>query len=257
MDPRGNRLLPTIDLNADVGETEGDAALLSVVTSASVACGFHAGDPSRMRRTVREALERGVAVGAHPSYADRDGFGRREIATGAEQIADEVCYQVGALQAIARLEGGSVAYVKLHGALYHRAAVDEEVALVLARALAGIGRLAVLGQAESALLRACELAGLKVATEAFCDRAYSPDGRLVDRSAPGAVLEDPARAAAQAVAIAVRAAVETTDGTVVGLKAESLCVHGDSPHALESAHCVRAALEAAGVSLASFVPPRP
>ncbi|HLN06140.1 MAG TPA: 5-oxoprolinase subunit PxpA, partial [Acidimicrobiales bacterium] len=204
MRARGDQFVSSVDLNADLGETEGDTALLAVVTSASVACGVHAGDPSTMRRAVREAFRRGVAVGAHPSYSDRDGFGRREVGVSAEQVADEVCYQVGALRAIAELEGGSVAYVKLHGALYHRAAVDEEVAVTLAKALAAIGRFSVLGQARSAFLQACESCGLATASEAFCDRAYRSDGNLVDRAVPGAVLKDPERVAAQAVAIALR-----------------------------------------------------
>jgi len=248
----GDRPLGTVDLNADVGETDGDDALLAVVTSASVACGLHGGDPSTMRRIVREAFRRGVVLGAHASYPDREGFGRRELGMGAEQIADAVCYQIGALGAIAGLEGVPVRYVKLHGALYHRAAADEEVALALAQALAVIGPFVVLGQAGSALLKMCEKSGLPVATEAFCDRAYGPDGRLVDRKGLGAVLEDPMRAAARAVAIAVGGSVEATDGSILAIEASSLCVHGDTPRALEHAGLVRAALETAGVRIAPF-----
>jgi UPF0271 protein len=252
MNSNGDRTLLSVDLNADVGETEGDLALLAVVTSASVACGLHAGDPLTMRRTVHEAVRRGVAIGAHPSYADRDGFGRRELGASTGQIVADVCYQVGALQAIACLEGGAVGYVKLHGALYHRAAVDEEVARSLARALATIGPFAVLAQAGSAFLQACTESGLDVATEAFCDRAYRRDGRLADRAEPGAVIEDPARAAAQAVAIALRGNVEVADGSAVAIEATSLCLHGDTPGALELARQVRAALERAGVRIAPF-----
>ena len=244
---------PTVDLNADVGETEGDTELFSVVTSASIACGFHSGDPSMMRRTVREAVRRGVVLGAHPSYPDREGFGRRELGTGAEEIAELVCYQVGALAAIAALEGGSVSYVKLHGALYHRAAEDEAVAESVALGLATLDRFVVLGSARSALPGACRRAGLRFASEAFCDRAYRPDGRLVERHKPGAVLEDPGRVAAQAVAIALRGAVVAPDGSVVAVKAESLCLHGDTAAALQHAHAVRAALEHAGAKIAPFV----
>jgi len=257
MDSGRDRLVGTVDLNADVGETDGDDALLAVVTSASVACGLHAGDPSTMRRIVREAVQRGVVLGAHTSYPDREGFGRRELGMGAEQIVDVVCYQVGALEAIASLEGVAVRYVKLHGALYHRAAADEEVALALAEALAVIGPFAVLAQGGSALLRMCARSGLSVATEGFCDRAYGPDGKLVDRKDPGAVLEDPLRAAAQAVAIAVGGSVEAMDGSVVSVEASSLCVHGDTPRAVEHASHVRAALEKAGVRIAPFVAPSP
>jgi UPF0271 protein len=257
MSSRGAKRPRTVDLNADVGETDGDLALLAVVTSASVACGLHAGDPSTMRRAVGEAVRRGVGIGAHASYADRDGFGRRELGATCEQIVDDVCYQVGALQAIARLEGGSVGYVKLHGALYHRAAANEDVAQGLARALVAIGPLAVLTEAGSALLAACREAGLPVATEAFCDRAYRPDGKLVDRRMPGAVLDDPVRAAAQAVDIALSGTVAATDGSVVAVEAASLCLHGDTPGALLQARLVRAALERAGVRMAPFLAPRP
>ena len=255
MDPRTDRSGVTIDLNADVGETDGDIALLAVVTSASVACGLHAGDPSTMRRLAHEAVLRGVVLGAHASYADRAGFGRRELGASAEQIADEVCYQVGALGAIALREGSAVRYVKLHGALYHRAAIDERLAVTLAQSLASIGPFAVLAEAGSALLRACGPAGLAIATEAFCDRAYRPDGKLVDRNEPGAVLDDPLQAAAQAVSIAVTGTVETTDGSVVAVEATSVCVHGDTPSALEHAGQVRAALERAGVRIAPFAAP--
>jgi len=257
MNPRATQFVTSVDLNADVGETEGDAALLAIVTSASVACGFHAGGPATMRRTVREAVVRGVVIGAHASYADRSGFGRRELGTRPEQIAEEVSYQVGALRAIASLEDASVDYVKLHGALYHRAGVDEELALILSRALASLGGLAVLAQAGSALYRACQQRGLVVVAEAYCDRAYRLDGRLVDRADPGAVLDDPARSAAQAVAIVLEGRVETADGNAVPVEAASLCLHGDTPRAIEHARSVRAALEQAGVELASFIPRGP
>lgn len=245
----------TVDLNADLGETEGDIELLTVVTSASIACGAHAGDASTMRRAVSEAVVHGVSIGAHPSYPDREGFGRRELGQSARQIASEVCYQVGALQAVARLEGASVGYVKLHGALYHRAASDEELAEAVVVALASIGPFSVLGQPGSALLRACEQIGLLVATEAFCDRAYLRDGTLADRAVPGAVIEDPAEVAARAVDIALGRGLHATDGGVVDVTADSLCVHGDTPLALEHARRARFGLEQAGIRLAPFVAP--
>jgi 5-oxoprolinase (ATP-hydrolysing) subunit A len=266
--------LQAVDLNADLGEVEGDLELLSFVTSASIACGFHAGDAVTMRAAVREALRHGVAIGAHPSYADREGFGRRALDTEAGQVVDEVVYQLGALEAMARLEGGSVRFLKLHGALYHRAATDAELAErlagalagtfagTLAGALAGASGLAVLGQSGSALLRECERAGLRVATEAFCDRAYRSDGSLVPRSEAGAVLgvegerADPSPAVAQALAIALRGRVPAADGGEVVATADSLCVHGDAPGALERARAVREALERNGVTVASFCPPQ-
>jgi UPF0271 protein len=255
MEAQTGREVLTVDLNADLGETEGDIELLGVVTSASIACGAHAGDPATMRRAVIEAVVHGVSIGAHPSYPDREGFGRRELGQGARQIATDVCCQVGALQAVARLEGASVVYVKLHGALYHRAASDDEVAEAVAVALATIGPFSVLGQAGSALLRACGQIGLPVATEAFCDRAYLSDGRLADRAAPGAVLEDPAEVAARAVDIALGRGVRADDGSLVDVQADSLCVHGDTPRALEHAWRVRLGLGQAGISLAPFVAP--
>ncbi len=250
----GDERVPTVDLNADVGETEGDVAMLTVVTSASIACGVHAGSPSLMRSTARAAVARGVVIGAHPSYADREGFGRRELGTGAEQIADEVCYQVGALQAVAALEGGAVSYVKLHGALYHRASLEEDVASTIAQALAAIGRFAVLAPSGSALFEASRQLGLPVATEGFCDRAYRPDGTLADRAEPGAVIEDPAQAAARAIAIVLRGGVDRPGGGVTPVEAASLCLHGDTPRALDHARSIRAALEQAGVSIAAFAP---
>jgi len=229
--------LVAIDLNADVGEGAGDdAALLALVTSANVACGFHAGDALTMQRTVEAAARSGVAVGAHPGYADRAGFGREPRAIPAEQVFAEVLYQVGALQALCRPLGVRLAHVKPHGALYNQAARDEVLALAIARAVAAAsGDLVLVGLAASApLQRAAAAAGLRFAAEAFADRRYAEDGTLVPRSEPGSVLTDPAAVAAQALAIA-RAG-----------RADTLCLHGDTPGALDNARAVRAALRAAG-----------
>lgn len=245
----------TIDLNADLGETDGDLALLEVVTSASVACGGHAGDPDTMARACGEAVRLAVVVGAHPSYVDRAGFGRAELGRRPEEVADEVADQVAALQAIAVREGAEVVYVKPHGALYHRAHTDVDVAEAVAEAIAALGPLAVLAQPGSALLDAAASRGLAVATEAFGDRAYRRDGALVDRALAGAVLDDPSAVAAQAVAIARDHVAAAFDGSLVAVTADSLCVHGDSPAALLSARAVRAALEDAAVALAPFARP--
>jgi UPF0271 protein len=234
-----------LDLNADLGEGFGawrltdDDALLSIVTSANVACGFHAGDAATMRRVAALAAERGVAVGAHMSYRDLAGFGRRAMAVPAGDLAADVLYQVGALEACCRAAGTRVRYVKPHGALYNAASVDEHVAAAVCDGVAACGgALPVLGLPGSALLRAAEVAGLPTVTEGFADRAMRPDGTLVPRGEPGAVLTAPDEIAARAVALA---------GSV-----RSVCVHGDAPGAVAAARAVRAALEAAGVALTAF-----
>jgi 5-oxoprolinase (ATP-hydrolysing) subunit A len=223
-----------IDLNADVGEgVEGDVELLAFVTSANVACGFHAGDAATMRAVCPEAVERGVAIGAHIGYRDREGFGRRALDVPAGTVAAETVEQIRALQEA----GGRVAYVKPHGALYHRANVDEECAAAIVSAVDGLPVLAAPG---SELLAQARAAGVEAVTEGFIDRAYAPDGSLVPRGAEGAVLgvEDAVR---QAVTIAR-----------VRLDVRSLCLHGDTPGALELARRVVAELEAAGVELRPF-----
>ena len=235
-----------IDLNADVGEGFGgwgmgdDEALLDLITSANVACGFHAGDPSIMRRTCELAVSRGVRIGAHIGYRDLAGFGRRHLDVEPEVLHDEVLYQVAALDGCARAVGTAVRYVKPHGALYHRCSDDPEAAAAVVAALrAHGGGLAVLGAPGAELLRQAEQAGLEAVAEGFADRAYDDAGRLIPRSQDGAVLEHDA-AVAQAVAIARGGAVAT------------LCLHGDTPGAVALARAVRAALEDAGVDLAPF-----
>lgn len=245
-----------IDLNADVGESFGawpmgeDALLIPLVTSANVACGFHAGDPLTIERTVRLALEAGVAVGAHPGYPDLAGFGRRELSMSADELEAAVLYQVAALDGMVRACGGRLAHVKPHGALYNRAAADLAVARSIAAAVARLGPgLRLVGPPGSALLAAGREAGLAVTAEGFADRAYEPDGSLRPRRLPGSVHHDPAVAAAQAVSIALHGRVTAADGTPVDVRAGSLCVHGDTPGAVEIARAVRAALVGAGFAL--------
>lgn len=247
----------TIDLNADVGEeatSDGDdGALLDLVTSASVACGFHAGDPTVMRRTVSAALRRGVAIGAHPSYDDREGFGRRDVAVTSARLADDIVYQIGALDGIARSCGAKVRFVKPHGSLYNRMAVDFDYARVVVEAVLSYGGLVLLAPAGSEAVRAAQRIGVGVATEAFADRAYLGDGRLAPRHLPGAVIEDPDHAVEQALSLAVDGGVTSADGIWLELTADSLCLHSDTPGALVIARRVRDALVGAGFTLAPFV----
>jgi len=241
-----------VDLNADVGEgAPHDDALLEVVTSASVACGGHAGDAATMARTVEAAAARGVVLGAHPSYPDPTGFGRRPLALSPARVADEVHRQVEALAAVAAAAGVAVRYVKPHGALYHRVADDEECARAVAGAAGGRVLVCLAGSRGAAVAGAC---GVPVAGEAFADRAYRPDGRLASRHEPGAVLGDPDEVARRAVSIATGRGVTALDGSPVALAAASICLHGDTPGADGLARHVRRALEAAGVELAPFAP---
>ncbi len=246
-----------IDLNADVGEGFGawsigtDEALLAHVTSVNVACGFHAGDPSVIDRTVARAVSAGVAVGAHPGYFDLRGFGRREMRVPLAEVEADVLYQVGALAAFARAHGAPLTHVKPHGALYNQAADDGELARAIARGVARADPgLVMVGLAGSPSMRdAAAAAGLRFAAEAFVDRAYDARGRLVPRSQPGAVIEDAAAAAAAALRLAVDRSVVASDGSVVAVLADTLCLHGDNPRALELARAVREALAGAGVSV--------
>jgi UPF0271 protein len=249
-----------IDLNADLGEGFGvwrlgdDDALLEVVTSANVACGFHAGDPVTMRRVCAVAAERGVTIGAQVGYRDLPGFGRRRIDIDPDELAADVLYQVGALDACARPAGSRVRYVKPHGALYNTAADDRRQADAVATAVAAFDRsLPLLGLPGSALADAAQAAGLTFVPEAFADRAYLPSGRLVPRSEPGAVIDDPYDVVARAAAMAVQQRVTATDGSTLTVEARSLCVHGDTPGAVYLATEIRRTLVDAGVSLAPFV----
>ncbi len=248
-----------MDLNSDLGEGLGpwtltdDDALLSVVTSANVACGFHAGDASIMRRVCERAVEAGVVIGAQVGYRDLSGFGRRFIDIEPEALTQEVIYQIGALQAMARVAGGQVRYVKPHGALYNAIVHYEEQAAAVVQAVVDCDpTLQVLGPAGSAWLRRAGQAGLSVVHEAFADRAYTPDGTLVSRRLPGAVLSDPAKIARRAVAMATGRPITDSSGGSLTLTPDSICVHGDTPGAVTIARRVRSALAAAGIPVVPF-----
>lgn len=245
-----------IDLNADVGESFGpwamgeDEELVPLVSSVNVAAGFHAGDPGTIERTIALAVRHGAAVGAHPGYPDLAGFGRRDLDLSPAEVEASVLYQVGAVAAFARAAGTELRHVKAHGALYNRAARDPDTARAVAAACRRFSRDVVLvGLAGSELLAAGIEAGLVVAAEAFADRTYEGDGSLRARRHADAVLDDPAAAAAQAVAIARDGTVPACDGTLLRLRADTLCVHGDRPGAAARARAVRDALVAAGVAI--------
>jgi UPF0271 protein len=248
--------MPVIDLNADVGEEaggpDGDGPLLEVVTSASVACGFHAGDPSVMRQTLGDAVTHQVVVGAHPSYPDRAGFGRRDMDVPSARLTDDLLYQIGALDGVARTYATRVRFVKPHGALYHRMGEDEGCARAICQALQAYGNLMLLAPYGSLAVTVAEEFGVDVATEAFADRAYLPDGRLAARSEPGAVVTDPDDVAGRAVALAVDHRIVALDGSWIPVAAQSICVHGDTPGAAALATRVHRSLTAAGVTVAAF-----
>jgi UPF0271 protein len=250
-----------IDLNSDLGEGFGiwtlgdDDALLDIVTSANVACGFHAGDPTIMRRVCERAAGRGVAIGAQVSYQDLPGFGRRSIDMDAERLADDVTYQIGALEAFCRQAGTRVSYVKPHGALYNRCVHDEVQAGAVVSAVRRYDPgLPVLALPGSRLLALAGEAGLPAVPEAFADRAYTPQATLLPRTQPGAVLHDPDEIAARAVRIAAGAAITAHDGSPITVSARSVCVHGDTPGAAAIAATVRARLTDSGIRLAPFAP---
>lgn len=248
-----------IDLNADLGEGFGvwrlgdDDAMLEIVTSANVACGFHAGDPAGLLRVCRSAAARGVRIGAQVSYRDLAGFGRRFIDVAAEDLIADVVYQIGALQAIARASGSVVSYVKPHGALYNTIVTNAEHAAAVAEAVRLVDDgLPVLGMAGSAFFDEAASRGLRTVAEAFADRAYRPDGRLVSRREPGAVLHDPAVIAERVATMVTSGQVTAIDGSDIGVSVESVCVHGDSPGAVQIATAVRDRLRAAGTDLRAF-----
>lgn len=249
-------------LNADVGESFGawpmgsDEELVPLVGAVNVACGLHAGDPVVLLKTVELAARAGVSVGAHPGYPDLQGFGRREMAMTPDELEAFVLYQLGAVAAACRAVGVPMTHVKPHGALYHRAAQDPQAASAVVRAVTRFDRdLVVVGLAGSALVERAQQAGLAVAREAFPERGYGPDGRLLPRHLPGSVITDPEQAARRAVTLALEGRVRAADGTTVPVEADTLCVHGDNPRAVEVARAVRAALQAAGVQLSGFTRP--
>ena len=248
-----------IDLNSDLGEGFGvwqlgdDDAMLGIVTSANVACGFHAGDPAGLLRVCRSAAERGVRIGAQVSYRDLAGFGRRFIDIAAEDLVADVVYQIGALQAIAAASGTTVSYVKPHGALYNTIVTDREQAAAVVEAVHLVdATLPVLGMAGSAFFDEANRRGLRTVAEAFADRAYRPDGRLVSRREPGAVLQDPAAIAERVATMVTSGQVTAIDGSRIKVSVESVCVHGDSPGAVQIATAVRDRLKAAGADVRAF-----
>jgi UPF0271 protein len=249
-----------VDLNADLGEGFGvwrlgdDDAMLAIVTSANIACGFHAGDPAGLLRVCRAAARRGVAIGAQVSYRDLAGFGRRFIDATAEDLSADIIYQIGALQALAHAAGTTVSYVKPHGALYNTIVHHEVQAAAVALAVQSVDpALPVLGLAGSVFFTAAERIGLRTVPEAFADRAYRPDGQLLARTEPGAVLHDPQQIADRLAAMLETGTVTASDGSTIAIHAESVCVHGDSPGAVQIATAVRDRLTADAVDLRAFV----
>jgi UPF0271 protein len=243
-----------LDLNADVGEGDSDAdeALLRLVTSANVACGLHAGDPHTMRATVALAIRQHVAVGAHPGYDDREGFGRRPMQLGASEINDLLLYQLGALDAIARAEGAVLRHVKPHGALYNQAEVDAGIATAIITAIRAFDpMLPMVGRAGSAMARAAQALGHPFTPEAFADRRYRPDGSLLSRSEPGAVLTDPEEVALQVRSLITHGEVVASDGSRLPIAFETLCLHGDTPGSALLAARTREELSVLGVSVSA------
>ena len=251
--------MSVIDLNSDLGESLGawsmgdDAAMLDIVSSANVACGFHAGDPAGILATLKAAHARGVSVGAHVAYPDLLGFGRRNMDVASADLVADVIYQIGALQGLAHAAGTHISYVKPHGALYNTIAQDERQARDVIAAIRAVDAgLALVALAGSPLVQWAQDAGLRVIAEAFADRAYTPQGALVSRREPGAVLHDSALVASRMLRLVRDGVVEAVDGSLARVQAQSICVHGDSPGAVEMARAVRMALESDGVVVRSF-----
>jgi len=251
--------VPSVDLNADLAEGFGiwklgdDDAMLDIVTSANLACGFHAGNPVGLSRTCRSATARGVRIGAQVGYFDLAGFGRRRIDVEPAELTADVIYQIGALQALARAAGTTLGYVKPHGALYNTIVTDNDQARAVAEAVyAADPALPVLGLAGSVFFSEARRLGLRTVAEGFADRAYRSDGQLVPRSNAGAVLHDPAQIAERVLSMVKTGSVIAVDGSVVAIEVESVCVHGDSPGAVQIAGAVRDQLLSAGIELAAF-----
>jgi len=244
-----------IDLNCDLGEGAGsDEAILPLVTSANIACGFHAGGPAEMRRTVRAAIEHGVAIGAHPGLPDRENFGRVSRPITPEEAYEMVVYQVGALDGFVRAAGGgsTMAHVKPHGALYNMATADAALADAIAKAVHAVDPgLVLVGLSGSELIRAGRRAGLATASEVFADRSYQPDGSLTPRDRPGAILTDASGVVQQAIDLVRKQRVRAIDGTDVPVHADTICIHGDGAHAVEFARAIRRGLAEAGVPVAA------
>ena len=256
--------MPTIDINSDLGESFGawsmgdDDAMLDIVTSANVACGFHAGDPAGILRTLKAAAAKNVTIGAHVAYPDKVGFGRRNMDLTSDELTADVIYQIGALQSLAKAAGTSVRYVKPHGALYNTIAHDRRQALAVIAAIRAIDpTLILVALAGSDLIELARNEGLQCVAEAFADRAYTPQGTLVSRREPGAVLHDPQLVAQRMLRLVEDGTIEAIDGSRTRIQADSICVHGDSPAAVEMARELRRVLEHANLSLRPFAGDRP
>lgn len=253
--------MPAIDLNSDLGESYGawrmgdDAAMLAIVSSANIACGFHAGDPAGIYRTVKAAADRGVIIGAHVSYPDRVGFGRRDLDVTSEELIGDVIYQIGALKGLAAAAGTTVRYVKPHGALYNRIAHDPKQGQAVIDAIKAIApSLVLMGLANAPILDLAQKSGLKTVAEAFADRAYTQKGELVSRREAGAVLHDTQKIADRMVQLAREGTLEAIDGSIIKIEAQSICVHGDSPGAVAIAETIAKRFAAEGIAVSSFVP---
>ncbi|MBO4122226.1 5-oxoprolinase subunit PxpA [Cupriavidus gilardii] len=240
-----------IDLNADLGEGCGsDEALLALISSANIACGWHAGDASTMLQTVQWALAKGVAIGAHPSYPDRENFGRTEMQRDPRKVYADVLYQIGALAAIVKSQGGRLAHVKAHGALYNQAARDRTLAQAIVDAVRDFDpQLTFFGLAGSVMIEVARAAGLTVKEEVFADRGYNPDGSLVRRGTPGALLDDDEAVLAQTLSMVRERKVRAIDGHWIPIQADTVCLHGDGPHALAFAQRIRDRLREEGIAV--------
>ncbi|MGV1827807.1 5-oxoprolinase subunit PxpA [Agrobacterium vitis] len=252
--------MAAIDLNSDLGESYGawsmgdDSAMLAAVSSANIACGFHAGDPSGIWKTVKAAAENGVSIGAHVSYPDRVGFGRRDMDVTSEELIADVIYQIGALKGMAAAANTRVTYVKPHGALYNRIANDARQGQAVIDAINAIDpSLVLMGLAGAPILDLARTSGLSTVAEAFADRAYTPQGQLVSRREAGAVLHDAEKIASRMVQLARQGTLEAIDGSVIKVEAQSICVHGDSPGAVAIAQEIRRRFEAEGIAVQPFV----
>jgi 5-oxoprolinase (ATP-hydrolysing) subunit A len=252
--------MTAIDLNSDLGESYGawamgdDEAMLSIVSSANVACGFHAGDPLGILKTVKAAAEKGVSIGAHVSYPDRVGFGRRDMDVTSAELTADVIYQIGAIKGVATAAGVTVDYVKPHGALYNRIAHDPKQGQAVIDGIKAIDpNLVLMGLAGAPILALAQKSGLKTVAEAFADRAYTPGGELVSRREAGSVLHDPDLIARRMLQLAREGTLEAIDGSTIKVDAQSICVHGDSPGAVAIAREIRRAFEADGIAVRSFL----
>lgn len=248
--------MPTIDLNCDMGESFGvwkmgsDEALMDHVTSVNIACGFHAGDPTTIRKTIETAIAKGVAIGAHPGYPDLQGFGRRNMSLSSGEVYDIVLYQVAALKGVCEALGGRLHHVKPHGALYNQAAKSADLSGAIAKAVSSIDKnLVFYGGSGSCLISEAQKCGLRAASEVFADRTYQADGSLTPRTMPNALITERSRSVEQALQMVTSGIVEALTGEIVSIKADTICIHGDGEHALEFAAALRAAFRDRGIDI--------